>query len=123
MVSLLSIIFLTAKTNAQSPVINTPTESLILHSKIIQQQTLTVSEQQAKMFIYMAESGNNLTAVNASSGACGLGQRLPCKILMDDCPNWQTDYACQDKHFNIYAKNRYGSWAKAKSYWLANKWW
>lgn len=122
-VSLLSIIFLSAKTNAKSPTINIPIDEIVLQPNIIQQQILTLSEQQAKMFIYMAESGNNLTAVNASSGACGIGQRLPCSILIADCPNWETDYVCQDKHFSIYAMERYGSWSKSVVWWKNHLWW
>lgn len=44
-------------------------------------QVTTGSEQEAKMFIYLHESGNRPNAVNASSGACGLGQALPCSKM------------------------------------------
>ena len=75
----------------------------------------------AKSFIYFKESGNRPTAVNASSGACGIGQALPCSKLKNVCPNM--DYACQDQFFTKYMQNRYGSWENAKSFWLKNKWW
>lgn len=73
----------------------------------------------AKMFIYQHESGNNPGAINPSSGACGLGQALPCSKM--GCS--LSDYACQDKFFTGYAMARYGSWENAKAFWLANHWW
>lgn len=74
-------------------------------------------EDQAKAFIYQKESGNNPAAVNKSSGACGLGQSLPCSKMASVCPNWRTDYECQDRWFTGYMQNRYGSWSKAVSFW------
>lgn len=77
------------------------------------------SEQEAKMFIYMKESGNNPYAVNKSSGACGLAQSLPCSKM--NCA--LGDYACQDAWATQYMLNRYGSWANAQAFWLAHHWW
>lgn len=74
-------------------------------------------EDQAKAFIYQKESGNNPAAVNKSSGACGLGQSLPCSKMASICPNWRTDYECQDRWFTGYMQSRYGSWSKAVSFW------
>lgn len=73
----------------------------------------------AKMYIYMHESGNNPGAINASSGACGLGQALPCSKM--GCS--LSDYDCQDRFFTGYAMARYGSWENAKAFWVANRWW
>lgn len=77
----------------------------------------------AKGLIYSHESGNRLTAINKSSGACGLGQSWPCSKLAKACPNWRTDYACQDKWFTNYCMNRYGSWEAARNFWLKNNYW
>lgn len=78
------------------------------------------SESEAKAFIYQKESGNRPDAINASSGACGLGQALPCSKL----PCSLQDYACQDNWFtNSYMIPRYGSWANAKAFWLSHNWW
>lgn len=71
------------------------------------------TSNEAKMFIYHKESGNDPAAVNAS-GCRGLGQacpgsKLPCGI----------DYACQDQWFTNYMLERYGSWEKAKAHWEA----
>ena len=81
-----------------------------------------VDQVGAKAFIYEKESGNNPLAVNKRSGACGLGQRLPCSALQAECPD-MTDYECQDRHFTRYMQSRYGSWENARAFWLANKWW
>ena len=72
-----------------------------------------------KMFIYLKESGNNPGAINKSSGACGLGQALPCSKM----PCSLSDYACQDSFFTKYMEARYGTWGNAKAFWLEHKWW
>lgn len=73
----------------------------------------------AKAFIYMKESGNNPGAINRSSGACGLGQALPCSKM----PCSLSDYACQDNFFTQYMQNRYGTWENAQAFWLSHSWW
>lgn len=72
-----------------------------------------------KAFIYAHESGDKTDAINQSSGACGLGQALPCSKL----PCSLQDYNCQDKWFTSYATQRYGSWSNARAFWEANRWW
>lgn len=79
----------------------------------------SLPEDEAKAYIYSHESGNNPGAINASSGACGLGQALPCSKM----PCSLTDYACQDQFFTNYAMQRYGSWNNARAFWVANHWW
>jgi hypothetical protein len=79
----------------------------------------TLSEAEAKLFIYQKESGNRTNAINKSSGACGLGQALPCSKL--GCS--LDDYACQDAWFSNYAIRRYGSWVGAYQFWLTHRWW
>lgn len=74
-------------------------------------------------FIFQKESGNRTNAVNASSGACGLGQALPCSKLANVCPDWQTNRECQIAFFSKYAQARYGGWSGAKTFWLAKHWW
>ena len=73
----------------------------------------------AKAFIYAKESGNNPGAINPSSGACGLGQALPCSKM----PCSLSDYACQDQYFESYMLSRYGSWSAAQAFWLSHHWW
>ena len=82
-----------------------------------------IDSSDAKLFIYMRESGNNPGSINASSGACSLGQALPCSKLAAVCPNWQVDYACDDAWFTNYAVSRYGGWEQARQWWLNHSWW
>lgn len=77
--------------------------------------------QDAKSFIYQKESGNNPLAINPSSGACGIGQALPCSKLTSVCQ--LSDYQCQDAFFTRYMQSRYGTWEKARTFWLSNHWW
>lgn len=73
----------------------------------------------AKAFIYAKESGNNPGAINRSSGACGLGQALPCSKM----PCSLSDYACQDTFFTQYMLDRYGTWENARAFWNLHRWW
>lgn len=79
----------------------------------------SLPENEAKAFIYQKESGNRPDAINRSSGACGLGQALPCSKM--GCS--LTDYACQDAWFTNYCLRRYGSWENAYKFWLSHHWW
>jgi hypothetical protein len=99
--------------------IDKPTQTTNRSAGAVATQSVPVSANSAKAFIYMKESGNNPGAINASSGACGLGQALPCSKM--GCS--LSDYACQDAFFTSYAMNRYGSWENAQAFWLANHWW
>lgn len=78
-----------------------------------------VTASAAKAFIYAKESGNDPAAVNRYSGACGLGQALPCSKM----PCSLSDYACQDNFFTSYMLGRYGSWENAQAFWLSHNWW
>lgn len=81
--------------------------------------TVQATVNSAKMFIYMHESGNNPGAINRGSGACGLGQALPCSKM--NCS--LSDYGCQDAWFTNYMKSRYGTWENAMAFWISHKWW
>ena len=70
-------------------------------------------------YIYTHESGCNTASINASSGACGLGQAYPCSKL----PCSLSDWTCQNNYFTAYAVARYGSTYAAMLYWEANSWW
>lgn len=70
-------------------------------------------------YIISHESGWNPDAVNASSGACGLAQQLPC----GKWPNTWNDPVGALKDAHTYAVDRYGSWAGAYHHWAVNHWW
>lgn len=73
--------------------------------------------------IYSLESGCNIAAVNPTNGDCGIGQAGPCTKLSLQCPDWQTDYVCQNSFFDSYMVSRYGTWAAAWAHELAYHWW
>lgn len=70
-------------------------------------------------YIAMNESGGNPNATNASSGACGLIQALPCSKV----PGNGYDPVDNLRWASGYAVGRYGSWAAAYGFWTANHWW
>ena len=70
------------------------------------------------MFIISHESGCNPNAVNPSSGACGIGQALPCGKT--GCA--MGDGQCQMNWMNSYVLSRYGSWANAAAFWRGHSW-
>lgn len=81
--------------------------------------TPQTASSSSMMSIFMKESGNNPGAINASNGACGLGQALPCSKM----PCSLSDYNCQVNFFTGYAVSRYGSWDGAWAFWLGHSWW
>ena len=70
-------------------------------------------------YIVSHESGWNPNATNASSGACGLVQALPCSKV----PGGGYNPVANLQWANGYAVGRYGSWANAHAFWVANNWW
>lgn len=75
-----------------------------------------------KLYIYNRESGNNPAAVNSSSGACGLGQFLPCNKIQP-CTLNEAGRGCQDGKFTAYMQARYGTWSAARAFWDSHNWW
>ena len=68
--------------------------------------------------IVTRESGWNPNAVNRSSGACGLGQQLPCGKWAGA---WNDPVAAL-RAMDGYVKGRYGGWAQAVSFLSKNHW-
>ena len=69
--------------------------------------------------IVRRESGWNPNATNASSGACGLVQALPCSKV----PGNGYDPVANLMWGSAYAVSRYGSWAQAYEAWNRQHWW
>ena len=67
--------------------------------------------------IVQKESSWNPNAVNASSGACGLGQQLPCGKWGG---TWNDPVQALNS-MNSYV-NRYNGWQGAWEFWQANQW-
>ena len=80
-----------------------------------------LDEATAMNNIFMRESGNNPSAINPTSGACGLPQSLPCSKM--NCELSEAGRACQTEWARQYAVSRYGSFVQAWEFWLANNWW
>jgi len=70
-------------------------------------------------YVVSRESGWNPNATNASSGACGLVQALPCSKV----PGSGYNPVDNLRWANSYAVGRYGSWAGAYQFWINNHWW
>lgn len=70
------------------------------------------------MEVIAKESGFNPQAINVSSGACGLGQALPCEKM--GCS--LDDLSCQMSWMNRYITSRYGSPSNALKFHRANGW-
>lgn len=76
------------------------------------------SEWWAVDSIVSRESGWNPNAVNKSSGACGLGQQLPCGKWAGA---WNDPVAALKAQYG-YVVARYGGYPQAVAFWNANHW-
>lgn len=88
-------------------------------SELMAAAGIPTSDWAAVDYIVNHESTWNPTAVNASSGSCGLVQELPCG--KSGCTFG--DGVCQLRWATQYATTRYGSWWGAHSFWSSNRWW
>ncbi|MEU3658741.1 transglycosylase SLT domain-containing protein [Streptomyces sp. NPDC032940] len=80
------------------------------------------AEYQCFSKIVEHESGWNVNATNASSGAYGLVQALPGSKMASAGSDWKTNPATQIKWGLDYMKDRYGGACDAWSFWQANGW-
>ena len=72
--------------------------------------------------LWAHESGWNVTAYNAGSGAYGIPQALPGSRMADAGPDWQTSAATQIKWGLEYIKGSYGSPCGAWAHEQATGW-
>ncbi|NUO43018.1 MAG: transglycosylase SLT domain-containing protein [Streptomyces sp.] len=68
------------------------------------------------------ESGWDVNATNASSGAYGLVQALPGSKMATAGSDWKTSAQTQIKWGLDYMNSRYGSPSGAWAFWQANGW-
>ena len=68
--------------------------------------------------IVSRESSWNPNAVNSSSGACGLGQQLPCGKWSGE---WNDPIAAL-RAMDGYVRGRYGGWQQAVAFRNSNSW-
>lgn len=84
----------------------------------LRQSGIPESDWWAVDSIVSRESSWRPNAVNASSGACGLAQALPCSKL----PCSLNDPVCHLKWQHQYVTARYGGYPQAVAFWNANHW-
>jgi hypothetical protein len=80
------------------------------------------AQYQAFSNIVKHESGWNVTATNASSGAYGLVQALPGSKMASAGSDWKSNAKTQIKWGLDYMNSRYGSPVAAWNFWQANGW-
>lgn len=88
------------------------------HADWMSQAGIAESDWSAAEILVQRESGWNPSAVNASSGACGLTQALPCSKLGG---SWN-DPIVALQWGDQYVKERYGGWQQALAHSYANGW-
>ena len=106
----------------QKPVTNSNIDSLKAQAKAYLESKGLGSHWTAFDFIISKESGWNVNARNKSSGACGLGQALPCSKTLSTHPDYLTNPISQVDWALNYMVKRYGSPSQAYSFWVANRW-
>lgn len=99
---------------AGDPVNLTPREIMLVEGL----RVFGISQLQSLEHLIQKESNFNPWAVNTSSGACGMGQALPCKKMKCDLG----DSECQAKWTIRYIKSRYGTPDKAWSFHQIKGW-
>lgn len=87
-------------------------ESWLLASGIPQSEWWAVDS------IVSRESSWNPNAVNSESGACGLGQQLPCGKWAGA---WNDPVAALKAQYQ-YVSSRYGGYPQAVAFWNSNHW-
>ena len=72
--------------------------------------------------IITRESSWNVTAVNPSSGAYGLGQALPASKMAPYGSDWRTNPVTQLRWMHAYVTARYGGACAAWAFWQTHHW-
>ena len=81
---------------------------------------MSTTEYECVAHIITNESGWNVNATNASSGAYGLGQALPGFKMASAGSDWKSNGVTQMKWIIGYVNSRYGGACNAWSFWQAN---
>jgi hypothetical protein len=103
------------------PVVAPPVQPITTgsHTDWMRAARIAPSDFQYVEYIVQKESGWNPSAVNKSSGACGLAQQLPCGKWAH---TWNDPVGALIDASG-YAVGRYGSWKAAYLFWLTHKFW
>ena len=100
-----------------TPVVYTVVGDWVEQCKIWAKQA-GVPLPQSALNLIERESRCSPAAVNASSGACGIGQQLPC----GKWPHQWDDPVGGLKDMYAYVLGRYGSWDSAWVFWQQHMW-
>lgn len=99
---------------------------------LMQQAGISPSDYQYVQYILGREGGfNRPCVVNGGAIDCtydgpkayGICQSKPGNKMASAGADWRTNPATQLRWCHQYAHSRYGSWAQAYQFWLANHWW
>ena len=100
-----------------STVVPAKSSYTVAEIQAIARQIVPGGQYQCFSNIVDRESGWNMQALNASSGAYGLMQALPGSKYSSAGSDWQTNPATQIKWGLNYMNNRYGSPCQAWGFW------
>ncbi|CAM5392594.1 transglycosylase SLT domain-containing protein [Streptomyces aurantiogriseus] len=107
-----------APAQAAAPTVSSASEAKAIAHKMIPD----AAQFNAFSKIVEHESGWDVDATNASSGAYGLVQALPASKMASAGSDWKTNPETQIKWGLDYMNSRYGSPAGAWAFWQANGW-
>lgn len=109
------------------PVKHQPVSKIVVEQPVVAQDGSDIEARlraiggEPLVNLVRVESNFDPYAVNPSSGACGLGQSLPCSKLLNVCGSLD-DIDCQIKWVVDYCNERYGSVALAWQNWQSHGW-
>jgi len=98
------------------------TDSAAQAKSIAHKMIPNAAQYSAFSHIVEHESGWDVNATNASSGAYGLVQALPGSKMASAGSDWKTSAQTQIKWGLDYMNSRYGSPSGAWAFWQANGW-
>ncbi|MEV1081347.1 transglycosylase SLT domain-containing protein [Streptomyces sp. NPDC050211] len=99
-----------------------PASSAAQAKAIAKQMIPNTAQYNAFSKIVEHESGWDVDAMNASSGAYGLVQALPGSKMASAGSDWKTNAKTQIEWGLDYMNDRYGSPVGAWNFWQANGW-
>lgn len=109
---------LTAAPAQAATTVSSATEAKAIAHKLIPD----TAQYNAFSKIVEHESGWDVNATNASSGAYGLVQALPASKMASAGSDWKTSAETQIKWGLDYMNDRYGSPTGAWAFWQSNGW-
>lgn len=107
------------KQPAPAPAVTVPTGTIQTYAQTRSDQIFGAGHFSALVSLWNHESGWNYKAYNASSGACGIPQALPCS---KGGANFRNDPYKQVEWGLNYIRSRYGNPTNALKFWNSHRW-